>query len=300
MRSTLIAWALSGFVLLASAAWLGYRLRKSAWGVFVDSRGRFSLNHMQLILWTVIVLSLIVGVFIGRLMYGPSRAAGALNFAIPNELLIVMGISIGSATIAGAIKTNKDTKAHGAPDRPAVATRELTDRAPEPAQAVMVEEGGAADQAIDIAKFQNFWFTLILISAYVALAIARITEAGSPDQLTSLPGFDAAFVTLLGISHAGYLAGKLPDRPGIPGTIISFTPKRVRAGEPIEITAGGQSLVGVTEVRFGTELGANLTHPDETTLRVELPMLPIGQRVPVKLIAPDWESTASDTLEAIQ
>lgn len=299
MRTIFIYWALSAGVLLASAAWLGARVRKSGWGIFVDSRGRFSLTQMQLVLWTVVVLSLIVGVFVGRLLDGPARAAGALNFTIPNELLLVMGISIGSAAISTAIKTNKDTETSSTPDRPAVATRELTEQRPRPAQAVMVEEGGAADQAIDIGKFQNFWFTLILIAAYVATAIAAITDAAVPSMITELPGFDATFVTLLGISHAGYLAGKIPDKPGIPGTMIDFSPKRAPVGAPITITAGGKNLTEVTEVRFGTELGTNLTKPDVTTVTVNVPQLQTGQRVPVKLIASGWRATASDTFEVI-
>jgi hypothetical protein len=155
-------------------------------------------------------------VFVGRLASAPARSAGALNFAIPSELLIVMGISIGSAAVSTAIKTNKDAQGGSAGSGPAVATRALTERAPNPMQAVMVEEGTAADQAIDITKFQNFWLTVILIAAYLATAIAAIHDAGTADKLTALPGFDAAFVTLLGISHAGYLAGKMPNKPGVP------------------------------------------------------------------------------------
>jgi hypothetical protein len=293
MRSILIAWTLAAFVLLASAAWLGARVRKSGWGIFVDSRGRFSLTQMQLVLWTVVVLSLIVGVFVGRLLDATARADGALNFAIPNELLLVMGISIGSAAVATAIKTNKDARTNDTSTGPTVATRALTEHAPGPAQAIMVEEGSTADQAIDIAKFQNFWFTFILIAAYVALAVATIMDAANVSAITELPGFDATFVTLLGISHAGYLAGKLPDRPGIPGTVIAFDPKEGPVGKRVKITAGGSDLGEVTEVRFDTELATNLQRPDATSVEVSVPQLPPG-RVPVKLVAPNWNATAPD------
>jgi hypothetical protein len=302
MQSTFVAWAIAAFVLIASAAWLGHKARKSGWGMFVDGRGRFSLTQMQLMLWTVVVLSLIIGVFVGRLVYEPSRAAGALNFAIPNELLLVMGISIGSAAVSTAIKTNKDAATGGTGSSPVVATRELTETSPAPAQALMVEEGTGADQAIDIAKFQNFWFTLILITAYISTAIATIVDAGTADELTELPGFDATFVTLLGISHAGYLAGKVPDRPGVPGTVIAFEPKQAHVGDPVTISAGDAVLSDVTEVRFGTELGTNLAHVGKN-LTVNVPPLAAGQtipvKVPVKLIAPGWKATASAVLEVI-
>jgi len=69
---------------------------------------------------------------------------------------------------------------------------------------------------IDVAKFQNFWITLILVVAYVAQTIKAFNDVTSPGDISALPGFAGTFVTLLGISHAGYIAGKLPNRPGTP------------------------------------------------------------------------------------
>lgn len=293
MRGILIWWAVSATLLLVSAAWVGNRMRGSAWGMFVDGRGRFSLTQMQLVLWTIVILSLVAGVFIGRLIDDAARAAGALNFAIPDELLVVMGISVGSAAVSTGIKTNKDAN-----PRPTVASQELTDRAPTPVQAMLVEEGGTADQAIDVGKFQAFWITLILIAAYVAQAAAEISGATSADQVTALPGFDATFVTLLGISHAGYLAGKIPDRLGVPGTAISFQPKTRRVGETVTISAGGADLTEVTEVRFGHEVGAGFTHPSADTVAADVPNVALGH-FPVTLIALKWRATASDTLQVI-
>jgi hypothetical protein len=296
LTAVFVAWALSALVLLISTAVLGKGVRKSGWGFFVDARGRFSLTQMQIVLWTVVVLSLIIGVFVGRLVYAPSRAAGALNFAIPNELLLVMGISIASASVSTAIKTNKESPANATHPGPAVATRDLTGSKPILAQALKVEEGAAADQAIDITKFQNFWFTLILIAAYVSTAIAAFLEVETADKVTALPGFDATFVTLLGISHAGYLAGKLPDKPGIPGTVISFSPQNGPVGTVLTITAGGKELTEVTEVRFGNTVGIDLTHA-VASVEVKVPQLQTGQRVPLTLIAPGWSATAPATFE---
>src|ERR1700754_2367726 len=109
MTTVFVAWGISAAVLLGSAALLGARVRQTLWGVFTDGRGRFSLSQMQVVLWTVLVVSLLVGVFVCRLADASARSVGALNFDIPSELLIVMGISLGSAAVATAIKTNKDT-----------------------------------------------------------------------------------------------------------------------------------------------------------------------------------------------
>jgi hypothetical protein len=198
---------LSAAILIVVAVALGHAVGRGFLGVLVDTRGRYSLTHLQIVLWTLVVIPLISGVFWARLL---SDAATALSFAIPGELLGVLGISVGSTVAATVVKAHKDEQR-----RASIAASDPT-RPPSLKQVFTVEEGEFADRAIDVTKFQNFWFTIILIAAYIGLCIARFGELDSVSELTSLPGFDANFVTLLGISHAGYLAGKLPDREGQP------------------------------------------------------------------------------------
>ena len=79
-------------------------------------------------------------------------------------------------------------------------------------QVFLAEEGEAAkNEAIDITKFQNFLLTFIVLIAYVAAAIAFIAKT-KVTCLNALPGLDSTMLTLIGISHAGYIAGKLPDK----------------------------------------------------------------------------------------
>jgi hypothetical protein len=186
---------------------LGYALGRGFFGVLIDTRGRYSLTQLQIVLWTLVVIPLISGVFWARLF---DDAATALSFAIPGELLGVLGISVGSTVAATVVKAHKDEHRSEF-----IAASDPTHQ-PSFKQVFTVEEGEFADRAIDVTKFQNFWFTLILIAAYIGLCVARFNELGSISKLTTLPGFDANFVTLLGISHAGYIAGKLPDRGGNP------------------------------------------------------------------------------------
>lgn len=200
MNSGFVWWGISAAVLIVAAAWIGRRAPKAnILGIFLDSRGRFSLSQFQIVLWTIVVLSLLAGVFFARLFAGVPKP---LDVKIPNELLIVMGISTGSAATAGAIKASKDI-------------RDVTiiDSAKPPtfAQVYLVEEG-TQSAVVDPTKFQNFWLTLIAIVAYVAMAVAHIAAKTAVADLNSLPGFEGTLVTLLGISHAGYLAGKLPDK----------------------------------------------------------------------------------------
>jgi hypothetical protein len=201
------AWAISAAVLVVAAIALGAAVGRGYLGILIDQRGRYSLTHLQIVLWTLVVISLISGVFWARLF---DDAKTALDFGIPGELLGVLGISVGSTVAATVVKSEKDRSR-----AESIAATNETKR-PSFKQVFTVEEGEFADRAIDVTKFQNFWFTLILITAYVGLCIGQFNDLNDIGELTSLPGFDPNFVTLLGISHAGYIAGKLPDRPGVP------------------------------------------------------------------------------------
>jgi len=197
------AWVISAVVLVILAARLGIAIKRGWLGILVDSRGRYSLTQFQLTMWTIVVLSLVSGVFWARVLAG---VPGPLDFTIPDVLLLVMGISVGSTAAATAVKASKDAS------RPAsIAASEK----PSFMQIFLLEEGALADQVIDVTKYQNFWITLILLVAYIALA-ASVLKDSAPAQLTALPEFSQAFIILLAISHGAYLAGKIPDRAGVP------------------------------------------------------------------------------------
>jgi hypothetical protein len=216
VRTILIAWAISAVLLILIAVSLGILVKRRFplatapfLGILIDNRGRYSLTQLQVVLWTIVVLSLVSGVFWGRLM---ADAKTALDFAIPDVLLAVLGISLGSAASALAVKSSKDNDPNTSETVPVADEN----HPPRFSQVFLLEQGAMADKVVDITKFQNFWITLILVVAYVALAIATIRDVSSATELRSLPTFDARFVTLLGISHAGYLAGKLPNPSGEP------------------------------------------------------------------------------------
>lgn len=202
-----VFWGISAVATLLLAAWAGRATRKTSVGILIDNRGRYSLNHFQIVMWTWIILSAIMGVFLARLFAGESNL---LAFTIPQELIILMGISIGSATIAGAAKSAKE--APGSTARIArMGTFTLSDGstrtiAPHFAQVFQEEEGDQADQSVSVTKFQNFILTLLAGVAYLVLMWKQATTQG-------LPPLTKEVLWLLGISHAGYIGGKLPAKP---------------------------------------------------------------------------------------
>jgi len=213
VQAFFVAWAVSAAVLLVVAAILGMVIHRGILGVLVDTRGRYSLTQLQIVLWTMVIVPLISGLFWARLAAGP--ASTALNFDIPGELLAVIGISVGSTASSITVKSYKDSTSPGS-----VAASAPGVDPPRLAQVFLEEEGAMADKVVDIGKFQNFWFTLILVVGYVALVISDAQSASSIAKFT-LPGFSTTFVALLGISHAGYLAAKVPGRGAAAGLNVT-------------------------------------------------------------------------------
>ena len=134
----------------------------------------------------------------------------SLDFVIPGELLLVLGISLSSTVIATAIKAVKDSRDAGTIKRGLAPAARTSDSDPELKpfffQVFLQEDGAMADKVVDVAKFQNFCLTVALWVGYVAVGGAFLRQG----ELKALPGFTDQFVTLLAISHGTYLAGKLP------------------------------------------------------------------------------------------
>ncbi len=232
MTGVYIAWAVSAIVILGLAVALSYVMKPPCppLGILIDSRGRYSLTHFQLVLWSIVILSLISGVFWGRIAEGVHEP---LSFTIPSEVLGLLGISVGSAVTAAAIKTAKNITR---PDAIAASSKG-TDR-PRFSQVFLLEEGEFADKVVDVTKFQNFIITIILVAAYVGLAINAIEEAGNAANVASLPGFSGTFLVLAGISQAGYIAGKLPNNAGTPeGLTVGMKPAIAGAPLPAGVAA---------------------------------------------------------------
>jgi hypothetical protein len=200
---------------------------KRWFGILIDQRGRCSLTHFQLFVWSVLIVSLIAGVFVGRWVHGEPDP---LAFKIPGQVLGLLGISVGSAVTATAVKAAKDVSSGSR-----IAASGLSDP-PRLGQIFLLEEGQYADQAIDLAKFQSFLFTIVLAIAYIVLAVHAITKSGG--SIAALPSFSGTFLVLVGISQGGYVANKLSSSAGdAPG----LTVKNKAAGEG---TASPRNAVG--------------------------------------------------------
>lgn len=194
-----IAWPISALVLLVVAWQIGLHARQNHFGILIDERGRYSLTHFQTVLWTITILSSLIAVFV-------ASGFEASSLVIPKELLGLMGISAGSAVLSTAVKRAKDSPGSKATVAYSGRTVIRFDGTKDIisarfAQIWLQEEGNQADCAVSITKYQNFILTLVIFVAYVAIAW----------RTALLPVLPENVVWLIGISHAGYVGGKVPD-----------------------------------------------------------------------------------------
>jgi hypothetical protein len=192
-------WGASSLALLAFAGWLGRKTRQGTLGILVDGRGRFSLTHFQIVAWTLVILSSLLGVLF-------AEKFDASKMQLSAELLGLMGISAGSTVLAAGVKGAKDAPGSSARvaragtfTRTTGATLEVKARL---SQVWLEEEGDLADQVVSITKFQNFLFTLVVLAVYISSAW----------KLGGIPTVPESLVWLIGISHAGYVGGKVPNK----------------------------------------------------------------------------------------
>lgn len=181
-----------------------------------------------MILWTVVIL----GAFLAAALTNIGNVGGAnpLAIAVPEQLWFLMGISTTALVASPLIRSTKRDVAPSAKDdkdKEAVRTRlelvakqrgldpdevtargvEVVNLKPQDARWSDVLQGEEVGNGphLDLGKVQNLFFTLVLVVAYAAVLVAEFSEGG---PVISLPALDTGMVTLLGISHGGYLAYK--------------------------------------------------------------------------------------------
>lgn len=205
----------------AFAAVVGHGVTGLWLGVLIDSRNKVSLSRLQMLLWTVVILSGYLTAVLVNLDAGHTRP---LAVTLLPELWLLMGIStaslVGSPLLLSVKKgqsVDEETRAQTLKQvarQMADTSRVLlkgqvvmntTVEAAEIADLFRGSQVGDAGQ-LDLGKLQMFFFTLVLVLAYgAALAALFGRDAG---VITALPAPDAGTLALLGLSHAGYLVSK--------------------------------------------------------------------------------------------
>ena len=226
-RFLVIMGCLIGFLL-----YLGIIISNNRWGVLVDEAHLISLSRFQMVIWTVLILSAFLAVGGARIeVYTavpqdaqvndqveiPSDETGGetvedttvesmedpLAIELPEELWILLGISTTSLVGSPLILSGRD-------GRRRLVEREIKEK-PSFTDMFKGDEEGNKD-VIDMAKVQMFFFTMITYIAYSSMLwtwMATNTAAG----LTRFPALSESMITILGISHAGFLTNLNTKKP---------------------------------------------------------------------------------------
>jgi hypothetical protein len=164
--------------------------------VIIDQRNRISLSRLQLVLWTVLVISAAITEGMLNAVWGRGQPL-ALN--IPKELWILLGLSTASFVAAPLVLDSKadkgslDTKPPGGH-----AWRDI----------FYGDDTGNADQ-VDFSKVQQFFFTILLVSVYaVAIGSVVMTTVPSSQTLLTFPPLDPGFIGIMAVSQVAYIAYK--------------------------------------------------------------------------------------------
>jgi hypothetical protein len=208
--SVALAWAFLGQASLFSlaAAGAGVSIKNHPLGALIDKRNRISLSKLQMLLWTILVLSALVTVVEWRLAHG--FGMDALEVVIPGELLAAMGIATTSLVAAPVVLSLKPegTDSAVAVDEPDGPVR-LVD-------IVQGDETGNRD-SVDLSKLQQLAITLMLIGLYGGLIFGFYwnLDWAKVERPFKLPSLSQTFIQLMAISHAGYLLYKAAPKPDL-------------------------------------------------------------------------------------
>jgi hypothetical protein len=220
-----IAWIVTVVLLLLFCAILGRWIMKSSLGIFVTNQNLMSLSRLQLVAWTIVVLSAYFVMLMQRITHAVSNP---LAITVDNNLWCLLSISTASF-VATPIILNGKTQS--TPDPKAVRTasvalKENAASIQQNAQGKLYANSQPSDARfsdifqgdeigntayIDVSKLQMFMLTLFLVASYCsylwAIFATRYPGSGQP-WFSSLPTFSQDELKLLALSHAGYLTFK--------------------------------------------------------------------------------------------
>ena len=193
-------------------------------GALIDTRNKISLSRLQMIFWTILVLSALYAAFLGNLASAHS-VSGALDIDIPPVLYALMGISTTSLVASPLILSTKREKSADAtqssttvsaiekqmgagPGTVKTEGQVVVNANPDNARFSDLFKGEESGNGahLDLGKIQMLFFTVVVGISYAILVGEVLVNATA--KIEGLPPLSPGLITMVAISHAGYLANK--------------------------------------------------------------------------------------------
>jgi len=207
-----VAWAASLLAMTVFIMAVGFNIRNDYKGAVTDEWGRISLSRLQMLAWTLLIISAYQTAVILNILAG---LADPLAIAIPEEMWFVLGISTASLLGTPLITTSKVRKRQAL--MPPSKSGQDAPRRTKPAAWSDLFTGvdKASEDFVDISRVQMFFFTFIALLAYgysVASMFLQYSRGGDPSLgIKEFPAISSGLLALLGISHTAYLGNKAID-----------------------------------------------------------------------------------------
>ena len=206
MTSFQTTWLILLVVLFVAFLLLGIWINKRPLGILIDARCRMSLSRLQVVLWSWLLISAFLAVAI---------AFKTMNIEMDPQIWALLGISVGSA--AGSVIV-KGTQTGKEPAASVPQTQRNMER-----QGLLATNANSKDAAldnlftgeqlgdhahVDISKVQMFFFSIATVLGYAMILWTFDFDENNKDGVINFPLLSTSLVTLLGISHVGYLTVK--------------------------------------------------------------------------------------------
>jgi hypothetical protein len=198
-------------------------------GILINERNIMSLSRLQMVAWTVLILSAFLTIALKRLSALSSNpSAMPLNIAMDWHLWALMGISTTSLVGTPLLLAPKASQAPAdqSVQKASAALDESPDSINANRQGILYSNANIGDAAlsdifegdeigntayIDAAKVQMFYFTIVALIAY-GYALYSALPGIYPQPGFAMPVPPDGLLALLGISNAGYLTSKTSDK----------------------------------------------------------------------------------------
>jgi hypothetical protein len=225
-------WTMVATCILLFAAGLA---SPSGWffSVLISSRNRFSLERVQQLAWTILLLAGLAVASGFNAILIPTTLGAALDFipSMPGALWAALGVSLVASPYLSAmiLDAKEQTVEQRTPAQTSMVQSWVTPaKLSEPPQASWLDlitgETQGTENQLDVSRVQHLIMTGLLVSIYMAL-LAKLMDSVNPQMIatalkikqlpfTQLPQVGETFLGLLLLSHGGYLAFKARKSDG--------------------------------------------------------------------------------------
>jgi hypothetical protein len=198
------------------------RERYGALAIFIIDKDThsYSLSKLQLLLWTSTAVFTYIYFYLCRILIQWSS-----DFPdVPPGMATLLGLSAGTTVAAAGLTAARGPKGAGPLS---------------PTAADFISSGGV----VSAERFQFFVWTIVGVLSFIGLVLNS-----DPAHLSALPPIPDNFLALMGVSSAGYLAGKAVRRAG--PVISRIDTSGTTSGTQLLLKVDGQNLEEGATIRI--------------------------------------------------